>query len=210
MPSQTASGQERADQTRKAILDATVDSLVELGFARTSTAEVQRRAGMSRGALLHHFPSKAVLLASAVNHLTLLRALEIKDRAAELPALPARIDAVLDLLWESFSGPLFSVSIELRNAARTDDELRAVLAETELAMRRGIFAQSRLLFGDQVASSPGFDTALDLTLQLMAGAATTNLLHDRPDRLGQLIDEWKRLFPMVLDGARRLDEEKMK
>jgi AcrR family transcriptional regulator len=196
--------------TRKAILDAAVDSLVELGFARTSTAEVQRRAGVSRGALLHHFPSKAVLLASAVDHLTQLRAREIKERAAELPDLPARIDAVLDLLWESFSGPLFSVTIELRNAARTDDELRAVLAETELAMRRGVFAQSRLLLGDEVADKPGFATALDLTLQLMAGAATTNLLHERPERLGQLIDEWKRLFPMVLDGARRLDEEKMK
>src|SRR6187402_1697681 len=61
--------QQRRDETRRALLDAAVESLIEVGFARTTTLEVQRRANVSRGALLHHFPSKAELLVAAVDHL---------------------------------------------------------------------------------------------------------------------------------------------
>ena len=53
--------QQRRDETRRALLDAAVESLIQVGFARTTTLEVQRRADVSRGALLHHFPSKAEL-----------------------------------------------------------------------------------------------------------------------------------------------------
>ena len=61
MPTQ----KQRSDETRRVVLDATVACLTELGFAKTSTVEVQKRAGVSRGALLYHFPSKAGLLAEA-------------------------------------------------------------------------------------------------------------------------------------------------
>src|SRR5687767_2258130 len=107
---------------RKALLDAAVGSLIERGFANTTTIEVQRRAGVSRGALLHHFPSKAELLVATIAHLAEMRGRDLKQRAASLPTGPARIEAVLDLLWECFAGPLFQVSLELRAAARTDAE----------------------------------------------------------------------------------------
>jgi len=66
--------QQRREETRRALLDAAVESLIEVGFARTTTLEVQRRADVSRGALLHHFPSKAELLVAAVDHLAEMRA----------------------------------------------------------------------------------------------------------------------------------------
>src|SRR6476620_5052805 len=92
--------QQRRDETRRALLDAAVESLIEVGFARTTTLEVQRRAEVSRGALLHHFPSKTELLVAAIDHLAELRAKELKRLAAELPderAGRARTDAVLEL-----------------------------------------------------------------------------------------------------------------
>src|SRR5262245_15275635 len=124
--------QQRRDETRRALLDAAVESLIEVGFARTTTLEVQRRAEVSRGALLHHFPSKAELLVAAIAHLAEMRAVELKRLSAELPAdrrssdgkASARTDAVLDLLWQCFSGTFFQVAMELRTAARTDPELR--------------------------------------------------------------------------------------
>src|SRR6185369_684594 len=116
--------QQRRDETRRALLDAAVESLIEVGFARTTTLEVQRRADVSRGALLHHFPSKAELLVAAVDHLAEMRAREMKAFASQLPPDPgqperpertergdagagsgpplggdARTDAVLGLLW---------------------------------------------------------------------------------------------------------------
>src|SRR3954471_1137149 len=81
--------QQRREETRRALLDAAVESLIEVGFARTTTLEVQRRADVSRGALLHHFPSKAELLVAAVDHLAEMRAREMKAFASQLP--PERV-----------------------------------------------------------------------------------------------------------------------
>jgi AcrR family transcriptional regulator len=209
--------QQRRDETRRALLDAAVESLIEVGFARTTTLEVQRRANVSRGALLHHFPSKAELLVAAIAHLAEMRAVELKRLSAELPAerraadgangksaVPGagpRTDAVLGLLWQCFSGTFFQVAMELRTAARTDPELRPVLAGAERTLRDGIVAQARTLFGKEVAEHPGLPRALDLTLQLMIGAAMSAVLHGGDKRLDELIEDWKALFPTVLAQA---------
>jgi len=195
--------QQRRDETRRALLDAAVESLIEVGFARTTTLEVQRRANASRGALLHHFPSKAELLVAAVDHLAEMRARELKMLAAQLPderAGRARTDAVLELLWQCFAGTFFQVAMELRTAARTDPELRPVLIAAERALRDRIVAQARTLFGKDVAEHPGLERALDFTLQFMIGAAMTTVLHEDP-RLRELIEDFKVLFPTVLTNA---------
>ncbi len=196
--------QQRRDETRRALLDAAVESLIEVGFARTTTLEVQRRAEVSRGALLHHFPSKAELLVAAVDHLAEMRARELKQLASVLPeerAGRARTDAVIGLLWQCFSGSFFQVTMELRTAARTDAELRPVLVVAERQLRDRIFAQSRTLFGKDVAEHPGLERALDLTLQLMIGAAMSSVLHKEGQLMDDLIDDWKALFPTVLATA---------
>ena len=192
--------QQRRDETRRALLDAAVESLIQVGFARTTTLEVQRRADASRGALLHHFPSKAELLVAAVDHLAEMRARELKMLAAQLPEGRARTDAVLELLWQCFTGTFFQVAMELRTAARTDPELRPVLVAAERALRDRIVAQARSLFGKDVSEHPGLERALDFTLQFMIGAAMTTVLHDDP-RLRDLIEDFKTLFPTVLTNA---------
>lgn len=192
--------QQRRDETRRALLDAAVESLIEVGFARTTTLEVQRRANASRGALLHHFPSKTELLVAAVDHLAEMRARELKTLAAQLPDGRARTDAVIELLWQCFSGTFFQVAMELRTAARTDPELRPVLITAERALRERIGMQAKALFGKDVAEHPGLERALDFTLQFMIGAAMTSVLHDDP-RLRDLIDDFKTLFPTVLTNA---------
>lgn len=196
--------QQRRDETRRALLDATVESLIEVGFARTTTLEVQRRAEVSRGALLHHFPSKAELLVAAVDHLAEMRARELKQLAGQLPderASRARTDAVLELLWQCFSGTFFQVAMELRTAARTDPELRPVLIAGERALRERIVSQARSLFGKDVADHPGLERSLDFTLQFMIGAAMTAVLHKDDGRLRDLIEDFKTLFPTVLTNA---------
>jgi AcrR family transcriptional regulator len=210
--------QQRREETRRALLDAAVESLIEVGFARTTTLEVQRRADVSRGALLHHFPSKAELLVASVDHLAEMRARELKAFASQLPpegtepapdGAPrraseqvaggdARTGAVLDLLWQCFSGTFFKVSMELRTAARTDPELRRVLTVAERSLRDRIVAQSRTLFGRTVAEHPGLERALDMTLQLMIGAAMSAVLHGETSHLDDLIEDWKTMFPFVL------------
>jgi AcrR family transcriptional regulator len=193
--------QQRRDETRRALLDAAVESLIEVGFARTTTLEVQRRAAVSRGALLHHFPSKTELLVAAVDHLAEMRARELKMLAAQLPDGRARTDAVLDLLWQCFSGTFFQVAMELRTAARTDPELRPVLIAAERALRDRILLQARTLFGRDVSEHPGLERALDFTLQFMIGAAMSAVLHKDDARLRDLIEDFKTVFPTVLTNA---------
>jgi AcrR family transcriptional regulator len=193
--------QQRRDETRRALLDAAVESLIEVGFARTTTLEVQRRANTSRGALLHHFPSKAELLVATVDHLAEMRARELKMLAAQLPDGRARTDAVLELLWQCFSGTFFQVAMELRTAARTDPELRPVLITAERALRDRILSQAKTLFGKDVSEHPGLERALDFTLQFMIGAAMSSVLHRDEARLRELIDDFKTLFPTVLTNA---------
>jgi AcrR family transcriptional regulator len=193
--------QQRRDETRRAILDAAVDSLVKLGFAKTTTLEVQRRAEVSRGALLHHFPSKAGLLAATIEHLAEMRGRELRDLEVKLPAgKAARAGAAIDLLWESVTGPLFYVAMDLRAAARTDPELRRALAVAEMVVHERIKHQCRDLFGVEIAGHPGFECALDITLQMMIGAGMTAILHGEQARIELLVEEWKTLFPTLLEA----------
>ena len=89
----------QADRTRAMrarLLEATVELLVERGFAGTSTTLVSDRAGVSRGAQLHHFPTKNDLVVAAVEHLTERRGAELAEAVAHLPKGGRRTRAVVE------------------------------------------------------------------------------------------------------------------
>ncbi|MBW2215109.1 MAG: TetR/AcrR family transcriptional regulator, partial [Deltaproteobacteria bacterium] len=115
---------ERRRITRGKLLDATIESLIDVGYPRTTTVEVGERAGLSRGAQLHHFPSRADLLVGAIEHLADERSKEFEaELSARLEKGDDPIDAMVDMLWATFSGPLYWAVVELMVAARTDPEL---------------------------------------------------------------------------------------
>ncbi len=116
---------ERRASTRTKLLDATIECLIELGYARTTTTEIAERAGLSRGAQLHHFPTKAELVTTAVEHLFERRHREFVQAFARRPAGADAAAAAIDILWSMVSGPTFHAWLELAVAARTDPELRA-------------------------------------------------------------------------------------
>jgi NAD(P)-dependent dehydrogenase (short-subunit alcohol dehydrogenase family) len=151
---------------RHALLEAAVDSLVELGFARTTTLEVQRRAGVSRGALLHHFPSKAALLVASIAHLAERRGRDLKQRSTSLPTGPARIDAVLELLWDwcasAFHDQVKLVAIALDLTARDDRRPPRCLGERPRRRARHCGCSSRT-WHHRNAARRSFDGKVDLT-----------------------------------------------
>src|SRR3954454_11663977 len=114
------------------LLDATLESLVERGYRGTTTLEVQKRADVSRGALLHHFTSRSELILAAVEHLMRERVAAVRQLADEAaPQGRRRIEWAVAALWSTFEGPLFSAALELWLAARTDADLRAALVPHE-------------------------------------------------------------------------------
>jgi len=167
--------QERAEEMRRILRDATVESLIEVGYARTTTLEVQRRADVSRGALLYHFPSKAMLLVAAVHHFAVLRIDDLKERQAQLDDEGDRVSQVIDMLWEMFSGPIFYAALELWNAARTDEALREALVEEERQLGKALRRLCRELFGPTIADKPRFLEAVDMSLLMIRGMGLTTI-----------------------------------
>ena len=122
---------ERRSHTRRILLEATIASLIERGYAATTTLEVERRAAVSRGARLHHFPSKAALLAAAVDHLYEELSKHYAEAFATTPRRRSerqRLRAGLRTLWDVYRHPSYYAVLELGAAARSDPELRERLA----------------------------------------------------------------------------------
>src|SRR5919198_6158772 len=108
MPASTRQRQaDRSRETKRKLMAATVDCLVERGWTGTTTTLVAERAGVSRGAQLHHYRTRDELVTAALEHLAERRVEEIRRRAAELPNGEARTAAVLDMLTTFYTGPLF-------------------------------------------------------------------------------------------------------
>lgn len=191
--------QERSRATQARLLEATVECLVERGWSGTTTTVVAERAGVSRGAQLHHYPTKATLVMAALAHLTERRAAELRAEALALPADPKqRLDRVVDTLAAAFTGPLFVAALELWVAARTDPELRAALMPLESRVGRQMHRLTVELLGVD-EKTPGVREAVQATLDLLRGLGVANLLSDDSVRREALLAAWKRQLSTLLE-----------
>jgi AcrR family transcriptional regulator len=190
--------EERSAETRTRLLDATVESLVEAGYAHTTTTAVCARAGLSRGAQLHHFPTKSELVIAAVAHLTRRRAKEVREEAQRLAGLDDRIEASLELIWTSFSGPLFYAALELWVAARTDSELHENLFRFERGVGKAMGQLWQEFTGGNEAEKSRFDDVLELTFYVMRGMALQKILKDNDTERRRLYEVWKSLVAEAL------------
>ncbi|WP_404368212.1 TetR/AcrR family transcriptional regulator [Corallococcus coralloides] len=162
---------ERRESTRRKLLDATIEALVEQGYARLTTVEVAKRAGVSQGALFTHFETKEELLAVAVEHLFPRL---IQDFLAGVGARPSgkdRVGAAVDMLWAAYQRPELQAAIELYVAARTSPELQKALAAVDGPHRQNMRRVARELFPDVAATHPDFDDVVELALDAVQGAA---------------------------------------
>jgi AcrR family transcriptional regulator len=187
---------ERRRLTRGKLLDATIDSLVDRGYGRTTTVEVGERTGLSRGTQLHHFPSRADLLVAAIEHLADERS---KDFEAEVEARFARgddpVDAMVDVLWVMFSDPIYWATIELMVAARTDPELLEKLEAFERSLGGRIYATFK-----ERTQRQGRDVkaSLEMTLYFMRGLAMERIFRQNEAHYTHLLNRWKSQLRALL------------
>ncbi len=173
---------ERTAAMRGRLLDAAVESLVELGYARTSTQEIARRAGVSRGTQLHHFPTKESLVVAAVEYL-------VDKRLEEFLTVEVDRGRGLEVLSDAFSGPLFYAALELWVAARTDPVLHAATVPLERKVSEALEFGSAELFGDRFDSE-----SVELTIELVRGLAVSALFRtsEADDALrARLLPAWQ-------------------
>jgi AcrR family transcriptional regulator len=189
--------EERSRAMRARLMDATIGCLVERGFGGTSTTLVSELAGVSRGAQLHHFPTKNDLVVAAVAHLTEVRGAELAAAAAAVPEGPQRTRAVLRMLGDHFASPVFTAALELWVAARTDAALLEAVAPLELTIGRQTHRMTvRLLGADE--SQPGVRELVQATLDLVRGLGLAATITDDTRRRNRILDQWARTLDQAL------------
>jgi AcrR family transcriptional regulator len=185
--------QERSRDTQARILNAAITALVNDGYSGATTLRIQAIAGVSRGRLLHHYPSRDDLLVAAVSHLTEARMSALaKDQ--EWPSDPAeRIDVALDRMWETFHQEYFWASTELWLAARANPRLREALEPHERKLGTFIVGKVGNMFGEQIVQREGYAMMRDLLIAGMRGVALSYAFRPRDPRLDPHLPQWKAI-----------------
>ncbi|MFC5661450.1 TetR/AcrR family transcriptional regulator [Kitasatospora misakiensis] len=197
-PAARAPQQDRSRATRARLLAAAVDCLAELGWHGSTVAVVAERAGVSRGAAQHHFPTREDLFTAAVEHVTAERLAAVRAHADALPpAGPARTEAVVDMIVRLYTGPLFRAALQLWVAAATEEPLRERIIGLEGRVGREAHrAAVEFLGADE--SRPGVRETVQATLDMARGLGLANLLTDDSVRRSGVIRQWASLLESTL------------
>lgn len=162
---------ERRARTRRKLVEATVRSLIEVGYAGTTTARVCAEAGVSSGALFNHFASKAELLVAAAGEV-LPRALErAAVRAGDVTQSADQVGDVVRLAADAYTDPELVAVLELWVVARNDEELDRLLEELNTPHRSALYEVIRALLPEELREHPDLITVSDLVLNAVFGMA---------------------------------------
>ncbi|MFD6417236.1 TetR/AcrR family transcriptional regulator [Streptomyces sp. NPDC060194] len=189
--SDRAPKQDRSRATRQRLLEAAVSCLAELGWAGSTVTVVAVRAGVSRGAAQHHFPTREDLFTAAVEHVA-------EQRSAALRALPrqprpAAVAAIVDL----YTGPLFRAALHLWVAATDEPQLHARVTELEARVGRESHRITvELLAADE--SVPGVRETVQGFLDMARGLGLATLLTDDTPRRTPVVTHWARILDRAL------------
>ncbi|MDQ5893743.1 MAG: hypothetical protein QG596_4 [Actinomycetota bacterium] len=188
---------DRTAATRAGVLEATVELLVERGYAGTSTRLAAEKAGVSLGALQHHFRTKAELTVEAMRF--------VNDRLAGefVSAIPRdgdeleRIALALDRLFVVFRGPTFAAAMELHLAARTDQSLQEPMSQLHDEDQQRI-RESAIALMPGVENQPGFDAWLLMSVSAIRGMAVATM------GIEEVEQEWDLLRDRLVESANEL------
>lgn len=185
--------------TRVRILSAAMGCLIDLGVARTTTLEVQRRAEVSRGALLHHFPTHADLMDALIETIVARNEQAVSKRLRRKSGAADPVERAIHILVDSMKEPSFLAEIELWVVARTDSELRATLVEAE---RRALRDRKRVLddIFAPLRDAPAYELVVNTSLEFVRGLAVSGILRSNPQSTATLVQQWiwatRQLLPL--------------
>lgn len=188
---------EQRARTNEALLDATIRCLVTHGYAGTTTQRIQDEAGVSRGALLHHFGAKSELLVAAIHHIADIRLRNLTELMADLGEGPQALEQMVRAVRSAMAGPPYQAAIELWVASRTDPQLRAALLPAERELGSTLYEIFEEHAG--IADPETARTAFESLMALVRGLELTRLMRTDQKQADRVIDEW-------LDNVARLRE----
>ena len=173
---------QKSASTRNLIVEAAVKCFVDLGYARTTTTVIAEKAGLSRGAMLHHFPSKLDVVRAAVDYLHAKRLRALRKAMAKDSRDGDHVHQGVDTYWSHVNHPLFVAFFELAVAARTDRELADILRPAQESFEREWHQATLEVFPEWRGKGENFDLAFDLSRYLLEGMAISFLTHKETER----------------------------
>ncbi|MEV6326226.1 TetR/AcrR family transcriptional regulator [Streptomyces sp. NPDC051909] len=183
--------QDRSRATRQRLLEAAVACLAEHGWAGSTVAVVAERAGVSRGAAQHHFPTREDLFTAAVEYVA-------EERSQALRTIPTQDRrAVVSALVDLYTGPLFRAALHLWVAASDEEQLRPRVTELEARVGR----ESHRIAVDLLAadeSRPGVRESVQGLLDMARGLGLATLLTDDRARRERVVAQWAQLLDEAL------------
>jgi AcrR family transcriptional regulator len=188
--------QDRSRATRARLLESAITCLAELGFSASTVAVVAEHAGVSRGAAQHHFPTRESLFTAALEHVTRERGeqmrRELDERRTEMDTR-----AIVDLVFELFTGTYFRAALMLWVAAASEPQLRDQIVPLEARIGREVHRVVVDLLGvdEQV---PGVRETVQGTLDLARGLGLANLLTDDGARRERIARQWAAMLDSTL------------
>jgi AcrR family transcriptional regulator len=190
--------QDRGWATRSRLLESAVSCLAELGWSGATVSVVAARAGVSRGATQHYFPTREDLFTAALEHMAEVRLAEILREAARLPAGGEdRTRDVVGLLVRLYTGPLFRAALQVWAAAAASDALRELVLPLEARLGREAHkAAIELLGADE--SRPGVHEAVQATLDLARGLGLAGTLADDSRRRDRIVSQWASMLDAAI------------
>ncbi|WP_055526834.1 TetR/AcrR family transcriptional regulator [Streptomyces graminilatus] len=194
-PSSRAPKQDRSRATRRRLLEAAVSCLAEHGWAGSTVSVVAERAGVSRGAAQHHFPTREDLFTAAVEYVAEERSTALR---ALFPEGAADRRAVVAALVDLYTGPLFRAALHLWVAASDEEQLRPRVTELEARVGRETHRVAVDLLGAD-ESRPGVRETVQGLLDMARGLGLANLLTDDGVRRDRVVAQWASLLDESLD-----------
>ncbi len=193
---------QKSAATRKLIIEAAIQCFVDLGYGRTTTMRIAEAAGLSRGAMLHHFPSKIDIVKAAVDELHAKRLKAFRKSIMQTPAAgKGRVHGAVQAYWQHVRHPTFVAFFELSVAARTDPELEAILKPAQAAFDEEWYRTAAEAFPEWQSDTAAFDLALDLSRYLLEGMAVSFLTHEESEREQHVLDYLEAQLRALRPGA---------
>jgi AcrR family transcriptional regulator len=201
-PPPRRSNPERTAEMRARLIQATIDILFENSYAAATTIEVAKRAKVSRGAMLHHFPSRVDLLLATAEHIILQQRQYRIEKLASVENNWKRFVAAADVSWDVQKQPDTIALMEIMMAARSDRDLQkrmAPLLREMNAMRAESAARFATTLG--VADVKALDDLILLHLASLRGLAISLMFTQDPEEVEQardLLTQYERTFAQDL------------
>jgi len=201
--------EEKSEKTRDLTLRTTVDCIYDYGYAKTSTKKIADRAKISRGAMVHHFPSKQSLLNAVVNHIIDVRIdAYARDMNQNLTNAEERREGGLDIYWKHLHTKYFTAHHELLVASRTDPELKTVMRHGIRRFEDRWREMILTTFPEWKDTGPLFDLAMDVTQFSFEGMALNKLSRDAKRRQKNLVAYVQSRVHEIFEAGLRGDNDR--